>query len=212
MEKDGVYMVNLSKFIDAIRGRVDLDNYLTWNNSNLLLHISDTPSQFYPELKRIIKLIRPRYIVHTGDLADNIKTEFSPSLLTKYKHEVAKLLDILNTADTENTYITIGNHDDYDFLDKNKGKIDIYTKMGQININQTKFVFSHYWDYLKQEKADIYLYGHDIKQKTLITESAIYLNGIISINLINLDTMEVRSIKYPFGTNTARMSGKRIKL
>lgn len=185
---------------------------MTWNNSNLLLHISDTPSQFYPELKRIINLIGPRYIIHTGDLADNIKTEFSASLLTKYKYEAKKLLNILNSANTENTYITIGNHDNYDFVDENKGKLQVYSKMGEIDINNTKFAFSHYWDYVKEEKADIYLFGHDIEQKTLITDSGIYLNGIISINLINLDTMEVKSIKYPFGTNAARMNKKRIKL
>lgn len=205
-------MPNLNKFIDKIIGRVNIDTSLTLNNSNLLLHISDTPSQFYPELNRIIKLISPRYIIHTGDLVDNIKIELSPSLLTKYKYEVKKILDILNSANTDNIYVTIGNHDDYDFIDNNKGKIKIYTKMEGININNTKLVFSHYWDYLKQETADIYLFGHDVETKTSITESGIYLNGILSINIINLDTMEVNSIKYPFGTDSARMKLSRIKL
>lgn len=205
-------MINFTKFIDIIIGRATIDNSLTSKDSNLLLHISDTPSQFYPELNRIIKLIAPKYIVHTGDLADNIKAEFSPSLLTKYKYEVKKLLNILNSANTDDIYITIGNHDDYDFIDKNKGKLNIYTEMGEININNTKFVFSHYWDYLKQEKADMYLFGHDIEPETSIMESGIYLNGVISINVINLDTLEVKSIKYPFGTNSARMNRNRIGL
>lgn len=205
-------MINLTKFIDTIIGRANIDNSLTSKSSNLLLHISDTPSQFYPELNRIIKLIGPRYIVHTGDLADNIKAEFSPSLLTKYKYEVKKLLNILNSANTEDIYITIGNHDDYKFIDENKGKLKVYTEMGEINTNNTKFIFSHYWDYLKEEKADIYLFGHDIEPKTSITESGIYLNGVISINVVNLDTLEIKSIKYPFGTNSARMNRNRIGL
>lgn len=205
-------MINFTKFIDKILGRPNMDDSLTSEDSNLLLHISDTPSQFYPELKRIIKLIDPRYIIHTGDLADNIKTEFSPSLLTKYKYEAKKILNILNSSNTEDIYITIGNHDNYDFIDKNKGKLNVYTEMGEININNTKFVFSHYCDYLKQEKADIYLFGHDIEPKSLITESGIYLNGVISINVINLDTLEIMSIKYPIGTDSARMSRNRIGL
>lgn len=205
-------MLDFNKLIDKIIGRVDIDNFIAPNNSNILLHISDTPSQFYPELKRIIKLVDPQYIVHTGDLADNIKTELSPSLMTKYKYEVKKLLDILNSANTDNIYITVGNHDDYDFLDENKGKLEIYSKMGQININNTKFAFSHYWDYLKEHNSDIYLFGHDINPETVITESGIYLNGVISINVINLDTMEVSSIKYPFGTDSARTNRNRIKL
>lgn len=205
-------MLNLNKLIDKIMGRVDIDNSLISNSSNLLLHISDTPSQFYPELKRIIQLIDPKYIVHTGDLADNIKTELSPSLITRYKYEVKKLLDILNSANTENTYIAIGNHDNPDFLNENKGKLKIYNKIGEININNTKFLFSHYWDYLKEEKADVFLFGHDIEPKNSITESKIYLNGVISINVINLDTLEIKSIKYPFGTDSARMNRDRIKL
>lgn len=205
-------MIKFNKLINTIMGRVNIDSSLTSNNSNLLLHISDTPSQFYPELKRIINLIGPRYIIHTGDLADNIKTEFSPSLLAKYKYEVTKVLNILNSSNAENTYISIGNHDDYIFLNKNKGEIEIYTDIGELNINNTKFVFSHYWEYLKKERADIYLFGHDIDQKTLVAESGIYLNGIISINIINLDSLEVISIKYPFGTDAARMNKKRIKL
>lgn len=204
--------MNFNKFIDKIIGRVNLDNSLTSNESNLLLHISDTPTQFYPELKRIIELLNPSYIVHTGDLADNIKTELSPSLITKYKYEVKKILNILNSAETENIYITIGNHDDYDFLDENKGKLNIYTKMGELSINNTNFLFSHYWDYIKEEKADIYLFGHNIEQDTSISDSGTYLNGILSINVINLDTMEVDSIKYPAGTDSARMKLSRIKL
>lgn len=204
--------MNFNKVIDKIIGRVDLNNSLMSKDSNLLLHISDTPSQFYPELKRIIKLIEPRYIIHTGDLADNIKIELSPSLLTKYKYEAKRLLDFLNSSNTENIYITIGNHDDYDFIDENKGKIKVFTRMGELVLNSTKFVFSHYWNNLKQEKADIYLFGHDIENHTSITESVIYLNGILSINIINLDTMEVTSIKYPFGTDSARMKLSRIKL
>lgn len=205
-------MLNFNKFIDIIIGRVNIDNSFISNNPNLLLHISDTPSQFYPELKRIIKLINPIYVIHTGDLADNVKIEFSPSLLTKYKYEVNKLLNILNSANTDNIHITIGNHDNYDFIDENKGKLKIYNEIGDININNTKFVFSHYWEYLEQKKADIYLFGHNINPKTSITESGIYLNGVISINVINLDTMEVKSIKYPFGTDSARLKRNRIRL
>lgn len=205
-------MTKLNKFVNNIRGRVHLDNSLHSNNSPLLLHISDTPSGFYPELNRIIKLIEPAYIIHTGDLADNIKTELAPSLLTKYKYEVAKLLAILNSANTENIYVSIGNHDDYDFLDQNKGKLKIYNKIGELNIQDTKFAFSHYWNYLKKQEADIFLFGHNIEQKNLITESGIYLNGIISINIINLDTLEVKSIKYPLGTDSARLKKNMIRI
>lgn len=212
LKEEGVWMMKFNKFINAIRGRVHLDNSLNKDNSPILLHISDTPSGFYPELARIIKLIQPDYIIHTGDLADNIKTEFSPSLLTKYKYEVDKLLKILNSSSTENIYITIGNHDDYNFLDQNKGKLKIYNELGEISIKDRKYIFSHYWEYLKREEADIFLFGHDIEKETMITDSGIYLNGILSINIVNLDTLEVKTIKYPIGTNSARLKQHMIRI
>lgn len=205
-------MLKLNKLIDIIRGRIHIDNSVTLNNSPLLLHISDTPSQFYPELSRIIKLLDPKYIIHTGDLADNIKTEFSPSLSTKYQYEAKKILLMLNSSGVENIYISLGNHDDYNFVDKNKGKLQIYDKVGEVNINNTKFAFSHYSDYLKQIDADVYLFGHNIEPKTSFSDLGIYLNGINSINVINLDTLLVKCIKYPFGTDSARMNQTGIRI
>ncbi len=203
-------MLKISKLIDNFRGRICIDNALIASNVPILLHISDTPSQFYPELSRIIGLIGPKYIIHTGDLADNIKCELSPSLLNKYRHEAGKLLTILNSSNAEDIYISLGNHDDYDFINKNKGRLQIYTEMGEINVNDIKFAFSHYPDYLKGIDADVHLFGHNIKSKTLISDSKIYLNGISSINAINLDTLQVICIEYPFGTDRARLNKNKI--
>lgn len=205
-------MPSIGRIIDTIRGRIQIDDSIIKSNSPLLLHISDTPSQFYPELNRIIKLINPEYIIHTGDLADNIKIELSDSVLAKYQHEVKKLLKILNSSNVENIHVTLGNHDNYDIIKKDKGKLQIYDEIGDVEINGGKFVFSHYSDYLDKEDADVYMFGHNIEEKTQITKSGIYLNGIISINIVNLDTMEVECIRYPLGTDSSRLNGRRIRI
>lgn len=205
-------MANFNKFFNAILGRSHIDSSLIQSNSPILLHISDTPSQFYPELNRIIKLLDPKYIVHTGDLADNLKTEISPSLFVQYQHEVKKLLSMLNSSNTDNIHLTMGNHDDYDFVDKHSGKLQIHDAVGELYINEAKFVFSHYSDYLKQKDADVYLFGHNPEAKTQVTDSGIYLNGINSINIINLDTLDVGFLKYPYGTDPARTKHRRIKI
>jgi hypothetical protein len=36
----------------------------------VLLHISDTPSEIYPFIFKIIDVLKPKYIIHTGDLAE----------------------------------------------------------------------------------------------------------------------------------------------
>ena len=205
-------MLNFKKIRSIITGKSYIDNSWFSDDSSLMLHISDTPSQFYSELSRIIDIVRPDYIIHTGDLADNIKIELSPSLLTKYRHESKKLLKSLNSSKAEYISISLGNHDDYDLVYENKGRINIYREIGRLDIKDNSFVFSHYHDYLKSIEADVYLFGHNIKFKNSITDSGIYLNGIISINIINLDTLEVRCIKYPFGTDSARMKQNRIRI
>lgn len=204
-------MPKLNKLIDVLRGRIAIDDSLILNNSPLLLHISDTPSQFYPELERIIKLIDPKYIIHTGDLADNIKCELKPSLLAKYRHEVKKLLKILNKSNAEKIYLSLGNHDDYDYINNNKGRIEVCNDACELKFdNINKLVFSHYPDAIKPPHADIYLFGHDIKPESEFSDLYISLNGINSINIINLDTLEVVCLDYPMGTDEARLNKNKI--
>lgn len=204
-------MPTLNKILDALRGRIEIDDSLIINKSPLLLHISDTPSQFYPELKRIIKVLDPLYIIHTGDLADNLKCEFKPSLLIKYRHEVKKLLKILNESNAEKVYLALGNHDDYDFIYDNKGRLEICNDACELKFdNIDKLVFSHYPDSIKKPHADIYLFGHDIKPESVFSDLYISLNGINSINIINLETLEITCLKYPLGTDDARLNKNKI--
>ena len=205
-------MKNIKKLINAIIGRSHIEDRLIKSKSPFLLHVSDTPSQFYPELNRIIKLINPEFIIHTGDLADDIKTEFSPSLNKKYQYEVGKLLEILNASKTKNIHLAMGNHDDFDFISQNKGKLKIYDSLGEVDINGNKILFSHFSDLIKEKEADIFMFGHSLEVGTEITESGIYLNGITAMHIINLETLDIHFLKYPFGTDPARMNYNKIRI
>ena len=206
-------MSKFNKAIDALRGRVDINDSLISNKSPLLLHISDTPSQFYPELKRIINLINPEYIIHTGDLADNLKCEFKPSLLMKYRYEVKKLLKILNKSSAKKIYLALGNHDNYDFINDNKGRLRVCKDSCELEFdNIKKLVFSHYPDSIKPPYADIYLFGHNIEPESVFSDLYISLNGVNSINIINLETLEIQCLNYPMGTNSARLNKNKIGL
>ena len=50
----------------------------------VLLHISDTPSEIYPYIFKIIDILKPQYIFHTGDLADNVKLEINKDRIKGY--------------------------------------------------------------------------------------------------------------------------------
>ncbi|WDC84303.1 hypothetical protein PL321_00120 [Caloramator sp. mosi_1] len=59
---------------------------------------------------------------------------------------------------------------------------------------------SHKIQNLPKNKCDFYLYGHD---KSKGTEN--HLNGIYSINIIDIETRDVFHLKYPFGTDNYRL-------
>lgn len=75
-----------------------------------LLHISDTPSGIYGYLSRLLKRVNPSVVVHTGDLADDIKLELYPGEREHYRATVKKLLNILQ-APHRKVVLSLGNQD-----------------------------------------------------------------------------------------------------
>ena len=63
--------------IDDICVRIGL-NPPPIDGRDMILHISDTPSTMFPYLRRAIRRLRPAWVVHTGDLVDDIKLENRP--------------------------------------------------------------------------------------------------------------------------------------
>ena len=85
--------------------------------ASALLHVSDTPSAFYPDLARLVSAVRPRFIIHTGDLADEVKLRAgSPSDRALYGRRVEALLAILEASSAEQVHLLMGNHDDPDLV------------------------------------------------------------------------------------------------
>lgn len=171
-----------------------------------LLHISDTPSVFFPELARLIKRLKPDYIVHTGDLVDNIKLQLQPGLIRHYEREVLYLLKLLNTCDAKEIYITLGNHDSPDYIKQHAGRIHIYDHSDQCVIENLTFSMSHYANKLLEQTSDFYLFGHDLNHKSRIEGGHIYLNGISDIHLIELTNRDIHYFHYPWGTDDARLN------
>ena len=68
------------KINDCFIGFLSLFNYphiseklLNDIKGPILLHISDTPDDIYNYIFRLINILKPQFVIHTGDLADNIK-------------------------------------------------------------------------------------------------------------------------------------------
>lgn len=105
--------LTLGRAWDRLLGRASLYEAVRFATEGgpLLLHLSDTPSQIYPELRRVIATLRPAYIVHTGDLVDNLKLELRPSLARRYDHELRQLFAIAEHSGASRVIVVFGNHD-----------------------------------------------------------------------------------------------------
>lgn len=205
-------MTKILESINTLFGRIHIDSDLKDSNHLRLLHISDTPSTIYPEIKRIIEVLQPDYIVHTGDIADNLKLELHASCMDKFKHEAIKVLKIMNSSNAKRIILALGNHDDLSYIKEHSGRIEIIDNSETIDIEGTRFAIGHTLDSLLELNADFYLYGHDLTICTETIEDKIFLNGISTINLIDLKTLEVKKLYYPMGTDDERLQRKRMKL
>ena len=89
---------------------MELPDELLTLRGKRLLHIGDTPSRDYPYYKTLIEKIKPDVIVHTGDLADEVKVGRHPELTEEYISKIELILSILESSGAE-IFIVPGNND-----------------------------------------------------------------------------------------------------
>jgi predicted MPP superfamily phosphohydrolase len=205
-------MNNIKELLYYMIGRVPADLHENELNGKKLLHISDTPASFFSELARIISILKPDYIVHTGDLVDNIKLELFPGSLWRYEREVKKLIHILEQSSADKIYISIGNHDDLQVVRSACQRSHIIEASEIVEIESSKFAISHYPEEIIKNHADYNLFGHSLLLKSGFSEGRLYLNGIMDIHLIELDSMKYYSYPYPAGTDDNRLGRGKIGL
>lgn len=209
-------MNTIKKMLWKMLGPVILDEAVLRAKGPTILHISDTPTSVYPELKRLLGILKPNNIIHTGDLADDLKLQLRPSLLRNYESALIKLMQILNHSSAEKIIITLGNHDNLDLVRKYAGRAVVYEDAGTENFQGITISIAHYHEAAlgssKSKRSDFYLYGHDLSLKSQRTNEVYFLNGIEAMHLIDLSTGEVFGIMYPGGTDSARLNRKRMHL
>lgn len=193
-------------------GRVPANLHENEISGKKLLHISDTPFTIFGELSRIIAILKPDYIVHTGDLVDNIKLELYPNSLPRYKKDVKQLLNIMEKSSAREVYIVLGNHDDEETIRNLSSRSYIIKGSEIVDIEGLEFAIAHDPAEILSNPAKLNLFGHNLTQKSGLSEGRLYLNGISSINLIELDDMHYYSYPYPAGTDNYRLRKGKIGL
>lgn len=178
----------------------------------IILHISDTPVDIYGYIYRIIDILKPQYIIHTGDMADNIKLEIYKNRIDSYFSGVKKLIERLEKNDFAKIYYALGNHDDLETV-SNLTKKGTILDDGILTIGGYNLLVNHYYKEAPYSNIDFHLYGHSFEPGHFNENGTIGLNGLLNINIIDLSDKRVFHLEYPTSTNTSRgMKLKRIGL
>ena len=176
-----------------------------------LLHISDTPSIMYGHLRRLLRRISPSWIVHTGDLVDDVKLERNPGSLDLYEAKVRKLLDILETSSAEELCLVLGNHDNERILQKYASRSIIVRGCTDIFPEGRHMRVAHRSEEVLRNPAPINLFGHDTSLTGGFREDRLFLNGLEFMHLLDLRKKEIFYLDYPFGTDDARLLRRRFR-
>lgn len=205
-------MDKLLTLLYKITGGVYIPKELKMQKEKLILHISDTPICFFSPLETLLQNLKPDYIVHTGDLVDNIKLQFCESHLPRYERSLKMLLNVMESSSAKDIYIVPGNHDRVSILKKISKRCTIMESTSNISLEGSSFRVSHYASDILKDPQQINLFGHDLSLCSGAIEDKIYLNGITSINVIAVKSMQVYKLLYPFGTDDMRLKRGKIGL
>ena len=168
----------------------------------IVMHISDTPEEIYPYLYEVIQRLRPEYLIHTGDLVDNIKLEIVPSFEPNYHKSLEGFIKNIESMDIQKIYYISGNHDQTEKI-KELTKKGMVLEEGTIQLEGLNFYLNHYF-VAERPAADYYLYGHSFEPESHQEGGEIRLNGLEAMSVISLKSQEMISLPYPLGTNGFR--------
>ncbi len=188
--------------INLFLNRVYIPRRIEQMNRPTVMHISDTPEEIYPYLYKLIKRVRPDYLIHTGDMVDNVKLEMAPMLESDYYRALEGFINSLESQEFKEIYYVSGNHDQRAKMESitEKGRV---LEKGVITLEGCTFYVNHF--FVKENpEAHYYLYGHSFEPKSHEKGKEVRLNGLEAIHLISLKEREVKKLPYPLGTNGFR--------
>jgi predicted MPP superfamily phosphohydrolase len=167
-----------------------------------VLHISDTPVSYHSFIYKVIEELMPDYLIHTGDLVDNLKMEFNHQLKDAYEVRAASFIKQLESLPLKKIFIIPGNHDDLQILKDYCKRIIILEEGMNLTLENIIINVAHHPRNLGNN-AHYYLYGHNFQSIPKIQDQ-VFLNGLNKMHVILLSTNKVIPIDYPYGINQDR--------
>lgn len=196
-------MKKLKQGVYSALGRIYIPEDIL-GKKDLILHISDTPLAIYPAIRRLIRIMKPKVIIHTGDLADHIKLEFNENLMKEFLSDARKIIRIMEFSSAQEIYLAMGNHDKYAKVKDMVSRSTLIEMGGVVKIEGYDFHLSHYYEDVITDPREYNLYGHNPEKKNHKVRTRWFLNGVSSINVIEGESGKVHELRYPWGTDSYR--------
>lgn len=175
----------------------------------MILHLSDTPSTVYGALGRLVRTLSPRWIIHTGDLADDVKLELTPRELPRYRGKLRELKKALSDNGGRNLVLVTGNHDHQPTVRETFPESLIFSDRGRVELCGEVFNLSHDRDGLGRPLQKYNLFGHAPAGERGQVEGSIFLNGLSAIHVIIPALDKTFSLPYPGYVDDGRLVRRR---
>lgn len=196
----------------SLLGRIHVPRELVENRERKVLHISDTPSAIFPRIRRLIDLVKPDYIIHTGDLADELKIGNNQNLIREYIRLMPKIVRIMEESSAERVVITLGNQDDEVAVRETCMRSTVMECSGILEIEGIRFQVGHFPGEVKENPGEFNLFGHNLELTSHREKGQVFLNGVQNIHVITLESKKVFTLRYPGATNDYRYKRKKFGL
>ncbi len=171
---------DFQKIGNILKQGIPVPDEIISSNSLKLLHIGDTASYAYPYYNDLIKKVRPDIIIHTGDLADEVKAGRIPTAKAEYQENVKKISQIFKNSNAEKIYIVPGNNDITEIIEKEMPFATIVPHDTQITISGITCTLTHSCPETSN-KSSWFFYGHGFTGDTHKPEDN-NLNGTCYFN------------------------------
>lgn len=175
----------------------------------IILHISDTPSTVYGALGKLARTLAPRWIVHTGDLADDVKLELSPRELPRYRAKLMELKSALADCGGPGLVFVTGNHDHEPTVKEVFPESLVFREKGRIELCGEGFNLSHDRRGLDGPPLKYNLFGHEPDREHGETGGSFFLNGLSGVHVIIPSSGKIFCLPYPGYVDDGRLAKRK---
>ncbi len=186
----------LERSVARMLDRVVIPENLRRRRGKVMMHLSDTPSSFYRCLGRILDILDPPCVLHTGDFVDEIKLEQTQRDARLYSQRVKSLVKVLRGEGMREVVLVTGNHDLYDVVVREAAGCVVLETGGTVTVCGKRVNAGHSFSDLPEKHCRFNFFGHDT---TLPPEGddSLFFNGVLSMNFVGIQDDAIFTLQYP---------------